>query len=379
MAAEFRGISKCTAQWLETTAVRLAEGRFRLCNKGFLHPVSGRTAQFSTVFAAKTAYQIGLWEQWSAARRMACIEFLQSFQEEDGWFRDPWLVENIHTPWKAHLAALAGRRAWPPPSSRQRIEAIRAETRQSAETLLLLGARPRYPLPSELSSPRDVQAYIAAFDWSKPWAAASHLSHQLALLSINKVGFGLDQAFDEIVDAVLAHLDRIHDPETGGWFTGDPAPAMIINGAMKVFGGLQWLERPYPECVRLLDFALRQPLGSDGCGILNHLYVLSHALKGAPPGSRQEEVAGLAAKAFERIMEFHLPDGGFSFSLNRSQVSYYGARVSRGLCESDLHGTVMMTWGLAFVAALAHLPIAETGPWRVQLPASALAQGRTQP
>ena len=37
---------------------------------------------------------------------------------------------------------------------------------------------------------------------------------------------------------------------------------------------------------------------------------------------------------------------------NKSSENYYGARVSKGLNEPDIHGTVMFIWGLSLISRL---------------------------
>ena len=45
-------------------------------------------------------------------------------------------------------------------------------------------------------------------------------------------------------------------------------------------------------------------------------------------------------------------EGGFSFFKDHSQVNFYVARVSMGDSEPDLHGTVMMLWGISLISGV---------------------------
>ena len=349
--ADVNGLRNSIGNWLEAMADGLNPGRFRFCSKGAFVPVDGKAAQVSTCFAMKSAWQAGIWDRWNEERRKACIEFVKSFQTEDGWFKDSWLETNARLNLK-DLARLAlGRTCWMTVKNRK-TENLRAETRQSAATLLMVGEKPDYPLPQEIKTTDDAKKYIDALDWSNPWGAGSHVSHQLFMLSVNKQCFDALEGNKNLVNALLQELKRYYHPDTGTWHKGNPPDAIKINGAMKVFSGQQWLNRPYPDTRALLDFALKQPFESDGCGFLNRLFVVYQAQKGVEEGYRQTEIRKLAQDALRRVMEFHLPDGGFSFYKNKSQARYYYASVSKGLPVSDLHGAAMFVWAIALCLEL---------------------------
>jgi hypothetical protein len=343
-------IQEGLANYLEGLSHGLDPGRFRFCLEGSLAPTEGKEAQVSTCFAMKAAWQAGIWEKWPEEKRLACIEFLKSFQRSDGWFADPWLEKASRPDVKAYLRhardTLCGRSSWGQLFDRAERN-LRAETRQTAATLLMVGVVPPYPLPCEHTTEEGLKTYLEKFDWRQPWGSGSHLSHLIFFLSINQRSFGLPRDYDELIDIICNFLASRRDSETGCWFRGSPPDVMKINGAMKVFSGLQWVDRPYPDCNRLLDFALGQPFQSDGCGFLNRLFVVHEAIKGAPDGYRRDQVQDLARKALEAIVRFRKPDGGFSFYQGHAMEGYYGATVSRGLPVSDLHGTCMMVWAIA--------------------------------
>jgi hypothetical protein len=60
----------------------------------------------------------------------------------------------------------------------------------------------------------------------------------------------------------------------------------------------------------------------------------------------------MAYEVLEYAKNFMQSDGAFSFFPDRSQVSYYSARVSRGKRVSDLHGTTMLVWAIAIAYEL---------------------------
>ena len=52
------------------------------------------------------------------------------------------------------------------------------------------------------------------------------------------------------------------------------------------------------------------------------------------------------------MAKFRKADGGYSFFEESAERSIYGATVSQALKESDLHGTIMLTWTLAMIQAI---------------------------
>ena len=40
-----------------------------------------------------------------------------------------------------------------------------------------------------------------------------------------------------------------------------------------------------------------------------------------------------------------IKDGGYSYFEDKSQTHYYGVKISKGLNDSDLHATLLCTWG----------------------------------
>ncbi|MDY6839534.1 MAG: hypothetical protein SWH78_16330 [Thermodesulfobacteriota bacterium] len=335
--------------WLELLHADLDSGRFRFCLKGNLVPIEEHSAHFTTIFAMRIAWCLGLWDEWPNDRKDACIAFVKSFQGSKGYFSDPWLLSTIRRPWKKYLGAMLGRAKLPQRLSVLRENALKAETRQSATTLAMVHEVPNHKLPTELTSRESIDTFFRSKDWTDPWSSCSHLSHQLTFLAINRAVYGESSNYDRLVDHILFRLNEMRNPQTGGWYKGNPRPSIILNGAMKVFSGLQWIDRPYPDCSKLLDFALEQPFNCHGCEYLNHLFVLFHCLKGTDANDRAHDVLKVSAEAARLVPRFSRDDGAFSFYADRASSNYYGAKVSKGLAESDLHGTMMVTWGLAVI------------------------------
>lgn len=355
------------SSWLAQLATGLEQGRFRFCLDGDLTPTQGHQAQFTTCFAMKTAWQAGLWDVWTVERRAACIEFIRSFQTEDGWFVDPWL-RKASRPGLVDVARFAvnscrGRSQGLPIVGRDRMN-VRAETRQSTSTLLMVNSAPRFPLPNEYTKPDEARRFLTRLDWTQPWGAGSHLSHLLFMWTSNRKVFGLVEHYDDLVDVVMGFLSRIRNPDTQFWHLGNPTVSLKINGAMKILSGLQWIDRPYPDCTRLMDLALSQPFERDGCGFFNRLFVVRECRRACPQDYRTGDIKSLAKRALLSIADFQKPDRGFSFYPDQAQTSYYGAYVSKGSPVSDLHGSAMMVWATAICLELLDATSDATTGWK---------------
>jgi hypothetical protein len=345
-------LRKRLARWLRRLGENLKPGRFAFCLRGNLVPVTGRVAHMSTIFAVKIAYQTGLWADWPQCRKNACITFLQSFQDEDGWVRDPWIL--------AHYAEH-------PEASPDLQATVRAETRQLLSLLFTLGAKPLYAPPLEYDSPQALSAFTRSLDWSNPWAAGSHWSHQAFLLAAAKAA-GKDVS--RLEAALLSLLDEYYSPEQGLWFDPSQAPPPVnirINGAMKIFTGLAWLPKRPLDHEALIRFCLNTLRLNDSCSLIDQIYVLQQTTAGHDEKSSLGQEAKNAALRLARqsIRYYQWRDGAFSFYPGKAQNFYYaGIPASLGLKTADLHGSAMQTWALALVLQL--LECSEDYGWTAQ-------------
>ena len=358
-------VRESVASWLEEMGDGLAPGRFRFCKTRSLVPTRRKRGQATTCFAAKSAWHIGAWEGWPLERREECTRFIKSFQQPDGNFVDRWLLNSIGWSSRIVLAKHGRFREMFADFQAEKVRAVRAETRQSAATLMLLGDRPKYPLPIIWDSEASVREFVRSMDWTQPWGAGSHTSHLVAFLVMNSETKEIDALASSLLEAAFEESDKYLDDATGAWAKGDVSHLQRINGAMKMLTAYNWAARPVPYPDRLLDYTLNEVSGEDGCGILDRLFVIQQAGKWAP-GYRARDVEGIALEALGEISRYRQDDGGFSFRPNRAQHSYYGALVSLREKQSDMHGAVMFTWACA--VALDLLGIREKVGWQLSKP-----------
>ena len=364
-----RGYKEGVRTWLEEMSEGLLPGRFRFCKKRNLVPITGDRGQVSSCFAAKIAWHIGTWQNWSATNREGCLQFIESFQQPDGYFVDGWLMSRIE--WSIRIMLAKHGKLKPLAASfvnncsDEKTRARRAVTRQSAGVLWLLGRCPQFRLPIEHESETSVRLFVRSMDWSYPWSAGSHTGHLIAFAVMNARLQNVSPLENALMHAAFDESDRFLDLGTGTWGLAGASHEQRINGAMKMLTayGLAGRQIQYPE--RLLDYTLDTASSENGCGILDRLFVIQQANKHVPD-YRRTDVEKIALEALNEIGKYHQDDGGFSFSQARAQRSYYGALVSLGGKQGDLHGTLMFTWACAVVLDL--LGLRNEAGWQLGIP-----------
>ena len=226
--------------------------------------------------------------------------------------------------------------------------AIIAETKQALSTLAEVGASSNMPYGWYPKTPEAVSDYMGNFDWNKPWGAGGQTAALPVLFALEASRSMPASEVNGLQEAASAFFKSITDEETGGYFTGAvPEHGSLVNGAMKVLTALDWLSEPihYPD--RLIETTLKQPPRADGCHLVDAVYVL-HRCSSQTSQSR-DKIKKYCLSVLDMIEAHHKEDGGFSYNIGSAQTSYYGLPISKGLNESDIHGTILLTWALAMI------------------------------
>ena len=221
-----------------------------------------------------------------------------------------------------------------------------------------LGAQPnRFFRPGPFT-PKRIQQYIEQLAWSNPWGAASHVNHLLFFLVYdNTLADGEKQALITLVERCLSPFQR----DDGAFYPQHAVPKMHqkIGSAMKILMGMSLAGR-VQNWVQpaLIDLLLEASREDNACVDFNTIYALTRALTYTP--YRQEEAREFLLNTLSVWKnEYYWDDyGAFSFFKQKATTTYYGAPVTRGLPEPDLHGTAMFCWGVYIIAEA--LGIAET-------------------
>jgi hypothetical protein len=340
--------------YLETLKVPEEPGHFLPCTDGVTE-LGRQIALGFSCFAVKIFYTLGAWERLPAGQQTGWIDFIKSFQkkahQEKGpiaqdAFVDRPVVEYLTSRISKHRQVLnrlfrRNRLSYPN-------QVIIAETKQAIATLAQVGERPSRPYQGFPVTPEGVRTYLQGHDWTKPWGAGGQASALVVFLKTQSSAFWDQWKTEELLNVCDHFFDKLADRQTGGYFIGTvPDHGQLINGAMKVLTALDWLGVPihYPE--RLIDTCLGQLPSSEGCHLVDAVYVLYRCLKQTRYGKRK--IQAYCTQILEMIKEHYNSDGGFSYGTGRSQTTYYGVPISRGLAESDIHGTCLLTWAVAMI------------------------------
>ena len=178
------------------------------------------------------------------------------------------------------------------------------------------------------------------FDWSYPWNAGA----QFSSLCVYSVSSDLNIE-SQLLDFIELKLDK----DTGSYFSVRPnSNREIINGAMKVITGLDWIGHNIHEPEKLIDFCIENRPISEGCDIVDYIYVLSSCSQ--QTNYKKNKVNALFTELLDEIKTLYNPeDGGFSYFKNNCQTHYYGAKIINQSNQSDIHGTLLCLWGVAMI------------------------------
>ncbi len=321
-------------------------GRYLPCARG-ASDVGREMALAWSCFAMKTVHVLRRWETQDREQREGWVEFIQDFQrsDEEGAFEDPPEMAHLHkSPGLiASLLRLVGRGPWrPEPRS-----ILLAETKQAIASLAEVGQKSARAFRGFPHTPDGVREWLSRLDWSKPWGAGGQSAGLAVFVVTQAPRFLSDSDARALLETCREFFNGLADAETGSYFRGArPEHGELVNGAMKVLMALDWLDVPihYPE--KLVTTTLAAPPKSDGCHLVDAIYVLHRALD---RGGADQKVRDYCQKVFEALQSHEHEGGGFSFYHRRAQTNYYGVPVSRGLDEPDLQGTCLLTWAASLI------------------------------
>jgi hypothetical protein len=341
-AAEWiSGVKARLPAFLEAMKGRKRPGFYRYSYSGDRPSESAHWGLGNTAFAAKCWYTIGLVDELTDEDRHAMVSFIESFRRRDGLIYDAYLRRRALP---GDVATTVLQRRWRDPPH---VQARRAETRQAYSALRLLGHRAPMPALPFTNGHAAVERFLDRLDWTEPWNAGSHVSHLLFFLA-----HGDQPARDELIEHVVARVHGLQQAD-GSWYEGAPDLAQRINGAMKVITGLKVAGRTsFERSAPLIDLCLAATQDRQACDNFNIIFVLKYASTLAD-GYRRSEIEQFCLDRLAVYRRYYRPaEGGFSFWENAANDRYYGALVSDGRNEPDLHGTTLFMWGLSVIAQL---------------------------
>ncbi|OQY44980.1 MAG: hypothetical protein B6242_11535 [Anaerolineaceae bacterium 4572_78] len=373
-------LNETLPEYLQTLAHPNQIGRFSPCVQGATKLGKKASLGFSC-FGMKLYYMLGLWQNLTITEQQTWASLIKSFQVHDNttensvfhhafidpvttyeaynYFRHPKQFIRHVLPFVRHPQQLLKHN-----TLINRRGTIIAETKQAIATLAEVGEYATYPYRGFPSTVNGVKNYLQNLDWTKPWGAGGR-SSALVVFIINESPKFLPQTeVQNLLDVCHQFFESMADAQTGAYFKGtSPAYGQLINGAMKILTALDWLDEPihYPET--LIDTCLQQLPSSSGCHLVDYIYVLYRCLQQTK--YHHADVAQLCLKILDMIKKHYNPDGGFSYYIGQSQKGYYNINISHGLPESDIHGTILLTWAVILILEILE---ANTFGWQVIKP-----------
>jgi len=345
-------------EFLKTLAVHKKPGRFYPCVKGVTR--LGRKAGLGfSCFSLKTYYTLGLWEELGEEEKWQWINFINSFQAkgnplhvvfDENAFIDPPVIKGVRK--RLPLFKRMRYRLFPPTKLTQLQEVLIGETKQAIATLAQVGEEARYIYSAFPKHGKDVLKHLSVLDWTSPWAAGGQASALVVLLCTQGPRVLNPKNVHDLLNVCVRFFNGLADSKTGTYFQGSAPPqfGQLINGAMKVLSALDWLDVPvhYPD--KLIDTCLEQLPDSEGCHLVDVVYVLYRC--GQCTDYKRDKIKKYCVEVLDRIRGHYNQDHGFSYYIGKSQPSYATLTISRGLPESDIHGTCLLTWALAMITEI---------------------------
>jgi len=353
-------LTKGIAEYVCSLEDPLQAGHFFPSHSSLTHKIP--VALGCSCFALKTLYTVNEWENIPEQKRQQWITYIKSFQKktidmgqnyyEKNAFIDPVVIDYItHHPSRlGQIKRLFSNK--PYFANRGRI--IYAETKQAIATLYQIGEKNDLPYTSFPTKTDDLYNHLLSLDWSIPWGAGGQAAAVAVFLTTQAPGFLKKDEMSALRSEMISFFNKIADPTTGSYFIGrTPHHNQQVNGAMKVLTALDWLESPihYPD--RLIDTCLSQVPISDGCHLVDDVYVLYRCHR--ETGYRDTEIREHCMKLLENIQNHKKSDGGFSYFTAHTQTSYYGVPLPREYGISDIHGTCLLTWALSMIMEILDL------------------------
>tara|TARA_B100000902_G_scaffold59643_1_gene66765 strand:- start:48554 stop:49660 length:1107 start_codon:yes stop_codon:yes gene_type:complete len=327
-------------------------------NFNFLPALEGLTDEgknlklgFST-FGMKMYYMNGEWDKLPSSLQKEWVDFINSFQKNvdklpPNSYVDPVIYNfyNHNNLKKQSKEIVKNALNFLPKYSFDSNEikfhkAINAETKQAISSLYQVGFKNYKDYDSVYNTSTSLLSYLKSLDWNKPWTSGAQYASLCVYSKIN-----LDKNTNDLIE----FINQIVDKDTGSYFTGNPSHSReVINGAMKVLSGLDWLDCDihYPE--KLIEYCLSNVPLMEGCDIVDYIYVLYRCTK--QTDYRKKDVLQKLNDSIYQIKELYKDfEKGFSYFKNKSQTHYYGVTISSGLDTSDIHGTLLCNWGLIMI------------------------------
>jgi len=333
--------------FLEYQKSKKVKGYYKYSYSGDLYDESMHWNVGSSVFALKIYYTLGI-EKNQEIKDIA--NYIKSFyHQKDSLIYDDFIFKKSFL--RNFLSSIKNKNYVNLFNEQYK----RAETRQSYSALMLYDELPQN---IELDIPKneqEIDKYLSDLNWNEPWGAGSHFSHLMFFYRVaKKVKLITNKEFETLTGYSINWINKLRHIGDGGWYKGKQSDRLIVNGAMKIITGLIAVDKvTFDYAKELVDTCLKATNDEHACDNFNIILVLNYASKLLGRDYRQNEIEKFA---LDRLIKYKAhykkEQGGFSFFPFNANERYYGAKITKGLNEADIHGTVLFLWGIAIVAQI---------------------------
>lgn len=212
---------------------------------------------------------------------------------------------------------------------------IIAESRQSYSALINLGIKFDRNIDIDKYYPKPL-FFMNDKAWENPWSSGAQLSHYVFFCNL--------MGKDEEIKNVFNDLKKYEKPN--GWYFGNPKPARLVNGAMKVFTAFDVVGKEVsPEILKsMADYLLNYDGYTGGCGIYDFIYCL---LKCYKINYKKDEIKKKILELYDIMLNHQMTDGGFKYTDNKDKEDLYsGNRVNFPGLVGSIHASVLYSMAL---------------------------------
>ncbi len=225
-------------------------------------------------------------------------------------------------------------------------EFIRAESKQAISSLYQVGYKNKISYKNKLVAPSIISEYLNGLNWSKPWSSGAQFSGLCVFLETQ---YKDSDKYELVKNELIRFSDSLLDNETGCYFRGQKvSDTELVNGAMKILTGLDWLDAEIHKPEAIIDTCLRiKPLRL-GCDIVDIVYILYMCTKATD--YRKKEIISYIDDIEIMISQHYFSKiGGFSYYPENSQKYYYGLSITKSFKTPDIHGTTLLLWAFSMI------------------------------
>ena len=305
--------------------------------------------------ALKSFFILGEWQNLPESKKKTWANYINSFQNEQNTefsknsFIDPNYYENIkkldiEKEIKRNLKKIFKKNEVKSKDT-EITEFIRAESKQAISTLAQIGINSKFKYEEKIFY-SDIKTYLNSLNWNSPWNAGAQYSGLCVFLETQEKS---SNKYENMKRQLYEFSNLILDKDSGFYYRGPtPSESELINGTMKMITGFDWLGIPIHEPEKIIDRCLEIKVSGYGCDLVDIVYVLYMCSKYTK--HRRKEILNYFEYLEEMIANHYFQkDGGFSYSVQKSQIYYYGLRITQGLNTPDLHGTTLLLWALSMI------------------------------